>query len=501
MKCSSTFERFIRSGGHAAIVIPLGGDAAPEVKAGPEPELPVRSLTGQVNADNIAWLTQFLGQEARTAIARVPVHDLELRAQDDLRRRLAATGGAGPGDDPVLAGLLHRFEARLNAQRQQALGISHYVWRSQDDDRVRATHAAWDDQVFSWDDPPPDGFPGEAFGCRCYAEPVIAGDVCAPKTGLALGAAVETAALAGYAEAAVDFGLDLLGGLVDLAQLAVGTVDFGISELAVLLGIAGDARQAEVARVHARIAHEVEHYDARLQQLADALAGLPDLAQAFLGYVDAVSRHATDMREAYLRCEVSETELREAVREDAYLRASIAIAAVPAIGTVGAVAGRARRLLTVLGDDAGGLGDAAALRRLTDRILVPGLPRGFRQTGRGDVDWGAGSHKDRGLSYERSLAERADGEGRGTWLEKEFRDHPGVDFFDFATGQATSVKTLDLNAYTYRTSPSQIYGTLSRYVRDLAEFEGGEGLIRREEVRLRTSVTGASQSSGFAHNN
>ncbi|MCZ4259183.1 hypothetical protein O4H53_26915 [Sulfitobacter sp. G21635-S1] len=47
------------------------------------------------------------------------------------------------------------------------------------------------------------------------------------------------------------------------------------------------------------------------------------------------------------------------------------------------------------------------------------------------------------------------------------------------------MKTLDLDAYTYRTSPSQIYGTLSQYLRDLAEFDGGEGLIDPGKVEAR----------------
>lgn len=100
------------------------------------------------------------------------------------------------------------------------------------------------------------------------------------------------------------------------------------------------------------------------------------------------------------------------------------------------------------------------------------------------MDWGVETLKDRGLSYERSLAERKDDEGRGTWLEEEFRDHPGVDFFDFATRQATSVKTLNLSAYTYLNSPSQIYGTLSKYLRDLAKFDEG-GRVRAGQVQSR----------------
>ena len=190
------------------------------------------------------------------------------------------------------------------------------------------------------------------------------------------------------------------------------------------------------------------------------------------------------MRIAYLRCEASESELREAIREEAYLRASVAITAVPAVGLIGTIAVRSRKLLRVMGEDADGLSNAGALRKLTDRILVPTLPRGFRKVEAKDVDWDAATVKERGLSYERSLAERPDDEGRGTWLEEEFRDHPGVDFFNFETRQATSVKTLDLNAYTYQSSPSQIYGTLSKYLRDLAAFNG-DGLIEEGDIAIK----------------
>lgn len=62
-----------------------------------------------------------------------------------------------------------------------------------------------------------------------------------------------------------------------------------------------------------------------------------------------------------------------------YLKASVAIAAVPAIGLIGTIAARSRKLLRVLGDDTEGLSDADALRKLTDRILVPTLPRGLSQ--------------------------------------------------------------------------------------------------------------------------
>lgn len=69
--------------------------------------------------------------------------------------------------------LVRRFAGRINAERQTGLGIEQYIWRSRDDGLVRDLHAGHDDSVFSWSQPPEGGHPGEAFNCRCVAEPVV----------------------------------------------------------------------------------------------------------------------------------------------------------------------------------------------------------------------------------------------------------------------------------------------------------------------------------------
>ena len=69
--------------------------------------------------------------------------------------------------------LLRGFAGLINELRQRGLGIRQYVWRSRDDGKVRSSHAHYDDQVFSWDDPPEGGHPGQAFNCRCHAEPYV----------------------------------------------------------------------------------------------------------------------------------------------------------------------------------------------------------------------------------------------------------------------------------------------------------------------------------------
>lgn len=66
-----------------------------------------------------------------------------------------------------------KFNADLDRVRQQQLGITRYVWRTSQDERVRDEHAAREGKVFEWSNPPEDGHPGEAVQCRCSAESII----------------------------------------------------------------------------------------------------------------------------------------------------------------------------------------------------------------------------------------------------------------------------------------------------------------------------------------
>ncbi len=68
-----------------------------------------------------------------------------------------------------------RLSQGLDRKRQQAIGLRKYVWRTRGDARVRAGHAVNDGKLFEWRNPPASGHPGDDFGCRCWAEPVLDG--------------------------------------------------------------------------------------------------------------------------------------------------------------------------------------------------------------------------------------------------------------------------------------------------------------------------------------
>jgi hypothetical protein len=78
-------------------------------------------------------------------------------------------------------------QSRTARRVQEYAGVSRYVWLTMKDNRVvgnpvglypvgtadHGDHWERDGKVFSWSEPPHDGHPGEAYGCRCQAIPLM----------------------------------------------------------------------------------------------------------------------------------------------------------------------------------------------------------------------------------------------------------------------------------------------------------------------------------------
>jgi SPP1 gp7 family putative phage head morphogenesis protein len=66
---------------------------------------------------------------------------------------------------------------QIARSRHRELGVTRYVQRTVGDGKVRPLHRRYQAESlahpFSYDDPPEDGIPGEAYGCRCAGEPVF----------------------------------------------------------------------------------------------------------------------------------------------------------------------------------------------------------------------------------------------------------------------------------------------------------------------------------------
>lgn len=63
----------------------------------------------------------------------------------------------------------HRLDQHLSQLRQQCSGIKFYIWRTKNDDKVRPSHQERNGKLFAYGNN--DERPGDAYGCRCIAEP------------------------------------------------------------------------------------------------------------------------------------------------------------------------------------------------------------------------------------------------------------------------------------------------------------------------------------------
>ena len=61
-----------------------------------------------------------------------------------------------------------KLNAALTRARHEEVGIKKYMWSTSGDERVRASHAEKDGQIFEYTNPPADtGHPGHDVNCRC----------------------------------------------------------------------------------------------------------------------------------------------------------------------------------------------------------------------------------------------------------------------------------------------------------------------------------------------
>lgn len=80
------------------------------------------------------------------------------------------------------------LNCQMTRYEHESMGVTHYVWVTKRDNRVRECHRELNGKVFSWNNPPAMWYmtkskgivytgrychPGEDYGCRCTANPVF----------------------------------------------------------------------------------------------------------------------------------------------------------------------------------------------------------------------------------------------------------------------------------------------------------------------------------------
>jgi SPP1 gp7 family putative phage head morphogenesis protein len=351
-------------------------------------------------------------------------------------------------------GLVIAFSGLINEARQRALGIDSYVWRSRGDDKVRHLHADYDGQAFDWENPPDDGHPGQAYNCRCFAEPLLIDEPdWAPDLGPGYILGRVGAETEGIWSAVSDFAGEVFTSIAEIPAHLYAAGRYAVLAYGEARGTLSQEEMAEFQAMRAKI-------DAGLQSIEYALRNAPEIAAAAIAYLNAVEARPALMDQAYRNGLATEAQVQEAFKDRAYLETLILLNVVP----VGMLAQMMRRR--------GLIADPGDLGKLREALLAEAARSRRLPT---DVDWATvsipsirwgGPIKEQGGPWEDAL------ERMGHLGERLPPTFQTFDFFDRASMIATSAKTLDTRAWGYVTRPSRIYGQLRRYIDQIDSFNG-----------------------------
>lgn len=156
----------------------------------------VRVNTRQItslNRDSIDRIERVVSEGIRfglrgTDVARGITDELRAKAKRDLD---SLPNNADPRVVELAAQVIKEFEiaerratfiardqiakanADLSRSRQEANGVTKFIWRTLGDERVRPTHADRNGRTYSWENGSGGIYPGQDPNCRCYAEAVL----------------------------------------------------------------------------------------------------------------------------------------------------------------------------------------------------------------------------------------------------------------------------------------------------------------------------------------
>lgn len=123
------------------------------------------------NVGLIKTLPQSVFREVETTVTRGLTSGTNTR---DLTKQIQGRFGVARNRARLIArDQIGKLNGQINARRQQNMGVTHFIWRTSQDERVRDDHEAIDGERFSYKTggAPGEGLPGQPIQCRCYAEP------------------------------------------------------------------------------------------------------------------------------------------------------------------------------------------------------------------------------------------------------------------------------------------------------------------------------------------
>ncbi len=247
--------------------------------------------------------------------------------------------------------LITSFSGLINERRQRALGIDQYIWRCRDDDKVRHVHAEHDDKVFDWDNPPETGHPGQAYNCRCFAEPYLLDEPKCEPDFVAAQVAHGRGVDAGVWEAIKDTLADIWQTLSEIPENLAWVTRLGVLSARERFGTLSEEEQAELDEMRQAV-------EDRIEEIKAFWRDFPETAKAFAEYAYAVETRPGLVMGEFAQCRATLAQVEDAARERAYLNTLIALNVAPA--------GLAAKLLRRRGRR----GDTNDPDRLRDELLA-----------------------------------------------------------------------------------------------------------------------------------
>lgn len=93
---------------------------------------------------------------------------------EGLRDALLERGGVSESRAELIArDQTLKLNGAIAKTYQEESGLTHYVWSTSLDERVRKEHKALEGKVIAWHTPPEVGHPGQDYQCRCVALPYM----------------------------------------------------------------------------------------------------------------------------------------------------------------------------------------------------------------------------------------------------------------------------------------------------------------------------------------
>ena len=130
----------------------------------------VRGILNAWKRENGAFITRMADESVQEmmdeASRAVRSGRTNKEVRDGLRKRFGVTDRRAR---MIARTEISQLNAQITRERQRELGVTHFVWITASDERVRDEHEDREGNEYPWGDPPDGEMPGEPVNCRCSA--------------------------------------------------------------------------------------------------------------------------------------------------------------------------------------------------------------------------------------------------------------------------------------------------------------------------------------------